>query len=143
MLDLGGVTRAAKSLNLTQSAVSHGLARLEERVGRPILIKSEGGFIPTYDGQGLLHYAERLIALHDEAAQHFRSSDLTGKICLGSTEDAASKKLAMVLGRFGRIHDSVSLNARVAQSLVLTISGSRHPKLILSYYRYSSTKRTP
>jgi DNA-binding transcriptional LysR family regulator len=68
VLELGGVTRAAKSLNLTQSAVSHKLARLEARVGRPILIKGDGGFLPTSDGQGLLHYAERLIALHDEAA---------------------------------------------------------------------------
>jgi len=119
VLELGGVTRAAKSLNLTQSAVSHKLARLEERVGRPILIKSDKGFLPTSDGQGLLHYAERLIALHDEAAQRFQSSDLAGKIRLGSTEDAASRKLAKVLGRFGRIHPNVSLNCRVAQSLIL------------------------
>lgn len=119
VVELGGITRAAKHLNLTQSAVSHKLARLEERVGRPILMKSEGGFLPTSDGQGLLHYAERLISIHDEAAQHFRSSDLAGNIRLGSTEDATSKKLATVLGRFGRIHPNVSINARVAQSLVL------------------------
>ncbi len=119
VLEHGGVTRAAKSLNLTQSAVSHKLARLEERVGRPILIKTENGFSPTSDGQGLLHYAERLISLHDEAAQHFRSSELSGRIRLGATEDATSKKLAAVLGRFGRIHPNVALHARVAQSLVL------------------------
>lgn len=119
VLEHGGVTRAAKSLNLTQSAVSHKLARLEQRVGRPILIKTEAGFAPTSDGQGLLHYAERLISLHDEAAQHFRSSELAGRIRLGATEDATSKKLATVLGRFGRIHPNVSLYARVAQSLVL------------------------
>ncbi|RRH88290.1 LysR family transcriptional regulator [Mesorhizobium tamadayense] len=119
VLEYGGITRAAKQLNLTQSAVSHKLARLEERVGRPILMKSGSGFLPTSDGQGLLHYAERIISLHDEAAQHFRSSDLAGKIRLGATEDATSKKLATVLGRFGRIHPNVSLSARVAQSLVL------------------------
>lgn len=119
VLEHGGVTRAAKSLNITQSAVSHKLARLEERVGRPILIKTGNGFATTSDGQGLLHYAERLISLHDEAAQHFRSSELAGKIRLGATEDATSKKLATVLGRFGRIHSNVSLYARVAQSLVL------------------------
>lgn len=121
VLELGGVTRAAKSLNLSQSAVSHKLARLEERIGRPILIKGENGFTPTSDGQGLLHYAERLISLHDEAAQHFRSSELAGKIRLGATEDATSKKLATVLARFGRVHPNVSLYARVAQSLVLNI----------------------
>jgi DNA-binding transcriptional LysR family regulator len=119
VLEHGGVTRAAKSLNLTQSAVSHKLARLEERIGRPILVKNENGFTTTSDGQGLLQYAERLISLHDEAAEHFRSSELAGKIHLGATEDATSKKLSTVLGRFGRVHVNVSLYARVAQSLVL------------------------
>lgn len=119
VLEYGGVTRAARQLNLTQSAVSHKLARLEERVGRPILTKGESGFRATSDGEGLLHYAERIISLHDEAAQFFRSSDIAGRIRLGSTEDATSRKLAAVLGRFGRIHPNVALSARVAQSLVL------------------------
>jgi DNA-binding transcriptional LysR family regulator len=119
VLDHGGVTRAARVLNITQSAMSHKIARLERRIGRPILMKGDQGMVPTSDGQGLLHYAERLISLHDEAAQHFQSSELTGEIRLGATEDATSAELAKVLGRFGRVHPNVSLYARVAQSLML------------------------
>lgn len=119
VLDLGGVTRAAHKLNLTQSAVSHKLTRLEERIGRPILLKGNGGFVPTSDGRSLLSYAERLIALHDEAAAHFRSSELAGEVRLGATEDAACEWMAAVLGRFRRLHPRVSLSIRVAQSLVL------------------------
>ncbi|HJQ63522.1 MAG TPA: LysR family transcriptional regulator [Burkholderiales bacterium] len=119
VLELGGVTRAARKLNLTQSAVSHKLARLEERIGRPIMLKGNAGLILTSDGRSLLSYAERLIALHDEAAQHFRLSELKGQVRLGSTEDAASKHLAAVLGRFRRLHPRVSLCIRVAQSLSL------------------------
>lgn len=119
VLDLGGVTRAARKLSLTQSAVSHKLARLEERIGRPILLKGSGGFVPTADGRRLLDYAERLIALHDEAADHFRRSELLGEVRLGTTEDAAGSRLAGVLGRFRRLHPRVSLKIRVAQSLVL------------------------
>ncbi|MDQ0471265.1 LysR family transcriptional regulator [Labrys wisconsinensis] len=119
VLELGGVTRAAHKLNLTQSAVSHKLTRLEERIGRPILLKGSHGFVPTSDGRSLLSYAERLIALHDEAAAHFRSSELAGEVRLGATEDAACEWLATVLGRFRRLHPRVSLGIRVAQSLVL------------------------
>jgi len=119
VVDLGGVTRAAQKLNLTQSAVSHKLARLEERIGRPIVFKSGGGITATTDGRRLLSYAERLIALHDEAAEHFRSSDLAGQVHLGTTEDAATNRLAGVLGRFRRRHPRVSLGIRVAQSLLL------------------------
>lgn len=119
VVELGGITRAAQQLHLTQSAVSHKLARLEDRIGRPLLSKGTGGILPTQDGRNLLSYAERLIALHDEAADHFRSSSLSGEIRLGSTEDATGKKLAAILGRFRRLHPQVSLSIKVSQSLML------------------------
>lgn len=119
VVELGGVTRAAQKLNLTQSAISHKLARLEERIGRPIAFKSGAGVTPTADGRSLLAYAERLIALHDEAAAHFTSSELTGQVHLGSSEDAATNRLVGVLGRFRRLHPRVSLSIRVAMSLRL------------------------
>ncbi|MDY0883395.1 LysR family transcriptional regulator [Dongia soli] len=119
VVELGGITRAAQKLNLTQSAVSHKLARLEERIGRPLLIKGSGGLGPTADGRNLLSYADRLVSLHDEAAEHFRSSDLAGQVRLGSTEDATGKKFAAVLGRFKRLHPQVSLSIKVGQSLML------------------------
>lgn len=119
VIDLGGITRAAQRLHLTQSAVSHKLARLEERIGRPLLSKGSGGIAPTLDGRNLLSFAERLIALHDEAADYFRASSLAGAIRLGSTEDATGKKLAAILGRFRRAHPQVSFSIKVAQSLTL------------------------
>jgi LysR family transcriptional regulator for metE and metH len=38
MADSGGQTRAAKRLNLTQSALSHQLRELESRIGTPLFI---------------------------------------------------------------------------------------------------------
>ena len=119
VLRLGGVTQAAQRLNLSQSAGSHKLARLEDRIGRPILYKSTAGLAPTHDGRRLLEYAERLIALHDEAVDSFTTSELSGEIRLGSTEDATEGKLAAVLGGFRRFHPQVSLSIKVAQSLKL------------------------
>lgn len=119
VVDLGGITRAAQRLCLTQSAVSHKLARLEERIGRPLLNKGAGGISPTSDGRDLLSYAERLVTLHDEAADYFSTSNLAGAMRLGSTEDSTGKKLAAILGRFRRAHPQVSLSIKVAQSLKL------------------------
>ncbi|MGF7160627.1 DNA-binding transcriptional LysR family regulator [Rhodoligotrophos appendicifer] len=119
VLETGGVTRAARLLNLTQSAVSHKLARLEDRIGRPILVRSPTGVEATVDGLHLLHYAERLVALHDEATDRFRLSEVSGEMRLGATEDAAASKLAAVLGRFRRSNPRASLAIRVGQSLVL------------------------
>jgi DNA-binding transcriptional LysR family regulator len=119
VLEQGGVTRAAQKLNLTQSAISHKLARLEERIGRPILYKAPHGLVPTADGSRLLGYADRIVALHDEAVDAFKQSDLAGEIRLGTTEDATESRLSSVLGRFRRSNPQASIHIRVAQSLML------------------------
>lgn len=117
--ELGGVTRAAASLALTQSAVSHKIKRLEDRVGRPLFRRAGGGVAPTADGAELLRYADRLLALHDEAAAQFARSDLAGTLRLGITEDTTAAGMARVLARFAKSHPNVTVHARVAQSVTL------------------------
>lgn len=39
IVEEGGFTRAAKRLHLTQSAVSGHLRRLEEEIGKPLLLR--------------------------------------------------------------------------------------------------------
>lgn len=53
MLRLRSVTRAAQEVGLTQSAMSHALRRLRERLGDPLLVRVGGGMEPT-------PFAERL-----------------------------------------------------------------------------------
>ena len=45
------VTRAADRLNVTQSAVSHQLREIEDRLGTPIFIRSGRRMLPTPAGQ--------------------------------------------------------------------------------------------
>ncbi len=117
--DSGGVTRAAARLHLTQSAVSHKIKRLEDRIGRPLFRRAEGGWGPTEDGARLLRYAERLLAVHDEAVAQLARRDLAGSLRLGITEDTTGAGIAGILARFARLYPKVDLSARVEQSLVL------------------------
>ena len=117
--EVGGVTRAAERLRLTQSAVSHKIKRLEERVGRPLFRRADKGVRPTADGAELLAYADRLLALHDEAVARFGRSELTGSLRLGITEDTTGAGIARVLARFAKTHPKVSVLAKAAQSLTL------------------------
>lgn len=48
-----GVTRAAERLGLTQSAVSHALAKLRRVLGDPLLVRSPGGMEPTPRAQAI------------------------------------------------------------------------------------------
>ena len=63
-----GVTRAAHHLSLSQSAVSHKIKRLEDHIDCALLTRRAGASLLTEKGERLLGYANRILALHDEAA---------------------------------------------------------------------------
>ena len=66
--DVGGVTRAAGYLNLTQSAVSMQIKRLEESLGQQLFDRSGRGVALTSAGEQLLSYARRMLELNDSGA---------------------------------------------------------------------------
>lgn len=115
----GGITRAAKALGLTQSAVSHKIKRLETSLDCQLLTRRSGGAMFTSAGEDLLGYAERILDLHDEALLSLVPTPLSGRIQLGLTEDTAMTDLSRVLGRFRRLHPDVAVRTKVRMSLTL------------------------
>ena len=57
----GSVTRAADRLNVTQSAVSHQLRDIEERLGTPLFIRSGRRMLLTPAGTHLVDTADRVL----------------------------------------------------------------------------------
>lgn len=98
--DAGGVTRAAGFLNLTQSAVSMQLKRLEEMLGVALLDRSGRGVAPTAAGEQLLSYARRMLALNDEVWTRMTSDDQEGELVLGAPHDIVYPAIPSVLQRF-------------------------------------------
>ena len=109
VLDTGGMTSAAERLGVTQSAVSWKIKRLEERVGRPLLIRDGHEYRPTRDGRALLDDARTIVELHDGAVWRLRSPDLSGTIRLGSNEEIDATEIASILGRFKRSHPNATI----------------------------------
>src|SRR5262245_2999908 len=66
VVETGSVTQAASLLNLTQAAVSQQLKRLEELFGAEMFERHHKRLNLKPDGERLIAYAERLIALNDE-----------------------------------------------------------------------------
>ncbi len=114
--ETGGITRAAKKLNLSQSAVSHKVKRLEQRLNRNLLARVDGKTGFTRDGEKLLAYARRMVRLHDEAWASFHQSDLAGELRLGITEDITAPDMARILSHFSNIFPHVVLTSRVAHT---------------------------
>ena len=59
-------TRAAARLFVAQQALSRDIARLEGRLGTPLLVRTTRRVTLTPEGQRLLERARTLVALHDE-----------------------------------------------------------------------------
>ena len=98
--EAGGVTRAAGHLHLTQSAVSMQLKRLEDALGRQLLERSGRGVALTADGEQLLGYARRILALNDEVWSRFTDAVFEGEVVLGVPHDVVYPSLPPVLQRF-------------------------------------------
>ena len=98
--ETGGVTSAARMLNLTQSAVSMQLKRLEDMLGIDLLQRSGRTVALTPAGEQLLHYARRMVSLNDEAYARLTAEGFEGELVLGVPEDILYPVVPKVLQRF-------------------------------------------
>jgi DNA-binding transcriptional LysR family regulator len=108
--EVGGVTRAAAQLHLTQSAVSMQLKRLEESMGISLLDRSSRQIGLTAQGELLLSYARRLLSLNDEAWGRLSGADYEGAINFGVPHDVVYPHIPHVLRRFAAEYPKVKLN---------------------------------
>ncbi len=112
-------TGAARLLGVRQSTVSQHVARLEQALGRPVLLRDTHRVALTPDGQALVGFARGVVEAHDRLHEFFSPSGLRGRIRLGASEDYTLSALAQVLARFAARHPSVDLQLTVGLSRVL------------------------
>lgn len=98
--DVGGVTRASGFLNLTQSAVSMQIKRLEETLGQPLFDRTGRGVSLTAAGEQLLGYARRMLDLNDEVLSRMTDEAYEGTLTLGVPHDIVYPVIPQVLQRF-------------------------------------------
>lgn len=108
--DTGGVTRAAGFLNLTQSAVSMQLKRLEESLGLGLLDRTGRRVALTPAGEQLLSYARRMLALNDEVMARMTDPGHEGEIVLGVPHDIVYPAIPVVLRQFHARHPRMRVN---------------------------------
>lgn len=82
-------TRAADRVSLSQSTVSLQVKRLEDLLGQALLERSSHQVELTEEGERLLSYARRIIALNEEAHDALTGAWRDGVLRLGMPEDFA------------------------------------------------------
>ena len=98
--DAGGVTRAAGMLNLTQSAVSMQLKRLEEFLDVALLDRTSRTVALTPAGEQLLGYARSMLKTNDEVLKRLTATEFEGELKLGVPHDIIYPAIPLVLKRF-------------------------------------------
>ncbi len=108
--ETGGVTRAASQLNVTQSAVSMQLKRLEESLGQPLLERSGRGVQLTTQGEQVLSRAKRILALNDEIFARMTDPGYEGVITFGVPADIVYPHVPQILQHFDREYPRVKVD---------------------------------
>ena len=107
--DVGGVTRASGFLNLTQSAVSMQLKRLEDSLDTQLLDRSARTIALTGAGEQLLGYARQMLALNDEVYGRLTDQAFEGEVVLGVPHDIVYPSIPQVLRRFNAEYPRVKV----------------------------------
>lgn len=113
----GNLTRAAASLHLTVSALSHQIRVLEDRLGRRVFARGPRGVRLTADGERLLaRVGPHLDAL--ERALHSYSPRRDEVLTISLMPSMASAWLVPRLGGFLAAHPQLELNLLSSSALV-------------------------
>ena len=119
VVDAGGFTRAGERVHRTQSTVSQQIKRLEDSIGKPLLLRDGKGATPTEEGERLLSYARRILALEQEARDVVARPVVDGVVRLGIPEDFAAYRLVELLSDYVRGRPSLRLDVRSGLSVTL------------------------
>src|SRR5262245_38697116 len=117
VVDTGGFTRAGERVHRTQSTVSQQIRRLEEALGYPLLNRNGKRATPTEQGERLVSYARRLLALAQEARDVVARPGGEGIVRLGIPEDFAAYRLTELLSDFARSRPGLRLDVRSGMSV--------------------------
>src|SRR5262249_25690912 len=112
VIDAGSFSRAGQRVHRTQSTVSQQIRRLEATVGRALLHRGGKYVTPTEEGERLLSYARRILALSEEAREVVARPAGNEVVRLGVSEDFAAYRLAEMLSEVARSRPNLRLYLR-------------------------------
>lgn len=103
-------TASGERLRRTQPAVSMQMKRLEDAVAKPLFEQTRRGVRLTREGDILLGYARRILALSAEARDEIDRSGAKEVVRLGTSDDYATLLLPDILRRYAASHPDVQID---------------------------------
>jgi DNA-binding transcriptional LysR family regulator len=129
----GGVTRAAQQLHRVQSNVTTRVRKLEDELGVTLFVREGRRMLLTAPGKTLLEYADRILALADEARGALHEGAPRGVFRLGAMESTAAVRLPAPLSEFHRRYPQVAVelhSGNPQQMLAQLVAGGLDAALV-------------
>ena len=104
----GGLAQAAEHLGRTPSAISLQMKRLQDDLGVTIFVKRGRRLGLTENGEVVLSYARRILALNDELLDITQRAGISGVIRVGGAQDFASV-FPELLARFASLYPRMQI----------------------------------
>lgn len=105
------VSRAAKQLNVSQSALTNAVKQLEDIIGVPLFARHGSGVTLTYEGNIFFDHALRVISVVEEAVRSpgRKRDDVKGRLRLAITYTVAGYFIPAYIERFQRAFPGVEV----------------------------------
>jgi LysR family glycine cleavage system transcriptional activator len=109
-------TRAAEELNVTQSAVSHQIKALEERLGVPLFRRMNRALLLTDAGQIYFPVVRDALDLLAAATDRLRAYDASDALTVSVLPSFAARWLVPRLKRFRAIHPEIDVRLQASEN---------------------------
>ncbi len=112
IVECGSLAKASRQLYIAQPALSQQLAKLEEEVGKPLLLRSSKGVTPTANGAALLHHARFLLRQFEQTLTIARQEpgSIQGMVSVGLASTTLSALGGPLMRRVREQYPGIVLN---------------------------------
>ncbi|SIT12186.1 LysR substrate-binding domain-containing protein [Paracoccus saliphilus] len=85
IVDIGSITRASTILHIAQPALSQQIASLETHFGKPLLLRSKRGVVPTEAGKMFYRHCQTILRQMEQAELDIMnaSGEISGHVSVG------------------------------------------------------------
>jgi DNA-binding transcriptional LysR family regulator len=121
------ITLAARDLTRLQSNVTTRVKHLEEELDVELFARNGRQMTLTQQGQKMLGYAQRLLALAEEARQAMKSGQAAARLRIGAMESTAATRLPGLLAAYHSRWPQIDLGISIgtSRSLVDDLASNR------------------
>jgi LysR family tcuABC transcriptional regulator len=112
IVESGSLAKASRQLFIAQPALSQQMGRLEDEVGKQLLVRSSKGVVATENGEALYHHAKFILRQLDQAISVARQDQATvsGRVAVGLAPTTVCRLGLPLLKHLRAKYPGVTLN---------------------------------